>query len=134
MQHAVGVIDPIRWPEPFGLVMVESLACGTPVVAFPNGAAPEIVRPGVTGFLPADEDRAVDAVAGLASLQRADCRRDAEGRFSSLRMAGDYERVYLEPWSEARSPWPPGSTRITTRGPPKRRYGAAARLPVGNAG
>ncbi len=135
MQHAVGVINPIRWPEPFGLVMVESLACGTPVVAFPNGAAPEIVRPGVTGFLPADEDRAVDAVAGLPSLQRADCRRDAEERFSSLRMARDYERVYRRAVERGSLPLAAGGDPDHDPGPAgSARTAPRLRLPVGNAG
>lgn len=94
LRHATALIDPIRWAEPFGLVMVEALAAGTPVVAFPHGAAPEIVRPGTTGFLPEDEEAALESLRQVPRLSRAACRRDAEERFSMERMARDYERIY----------------------------------------
>ena len=72
---------PIRWPEPFGLVMVEALACGTPVIAFPEGSAPEVVRDGETGFLVEDEHAMAAAVDRLGELDSAACRRDCEERF-----------------------------------------------------
>ena len=68
---------PIRWPEPFGLVMVEALASGTPVVAFAEGAATEIVRDGITSFLVSDEQEMAAAVARLSQLNPAECRADA---------------------------------------------------------
>jgi hypothetical protein len=74
--------------------MAESLACGTPVLAFPRGAAPEIVEHGRTGFLCPDEDAMVAAVDRLGELDRWDCRAAAETRFDSHRMAEDYVRVY----------------------------------------
>jgi len=69
---------PIRWPEPFGLVMAEALACGTPVIAFPEGSAPELVRDGETGFLVADEHAMAAAVGRLGEIDPAACRRDCE--------------------------------------------------------
>lgn len=91
---AVGLLNPIVWPEPFGLVMAESLAMGTPVVAYRSGAAPEIVDDGVTGFLRDGEPAAVRAVPGLVDIDRASCRLSAERRFSVARMALDYEALY----------------------------------------
>lgn len=91
---AEALLNPIRWNEPFGLVMVEALAAGTPVLAFPEGAAPEIVDHGVTGYLCRDEaDMAahLDAVAGLS---RAACRQAAESRFGSARMATEHLALY----------------------------------------
>jgi hypothetical protein len=84
----------MQWPEPFGLVMIEALACGTPVVATPAGAAPEIVDDGVTGYL---RRRGKDLVAALhdaASLDRAACRDAARRRFSATRMVDDHVRLY----------------------------------------
>jgi glycosyltransferase involved in cell wall biosynthesis len=94
--QAVALLNPIRWPEPFGMVMIEAFACGTPVVAYANGAAPEIVEHGVTGFLCADEREAVEALAGVPALDRAACRAAVEGTFSARRMVDDYERLYAE--------------------------------------
>lgn len=94
LRHATALLNPIGWPEPFGLVMAESLASGTPVVAFPNGAAPEIVEDGVTGLIVDDEDAAVRAVAQVGRLDRLACRRAAVRRFSLQRMAADHEALY----------------------------------------
>lgn len=94
LASAVALVNPIAWPEPFGLAMAESLACGTPVVAAPYGAAPEIVRDGVTGFLRDGVERSARATARVGELDRTACRDDAERRFSVERMARDYERVY----------------------------------------
>lgn len=94
LQEAVALLNPITWPEPFGLVMAEALAVGTPVIAFDAGAAPEIVTPGVTGFLCEDEAAAVAAVGRLGEIDRNRCRQDAEARFSIDRMAADHERLY----------------------------------------
>lgn len=91
---AVALVNPISWPEPFGLVMVESLATGTPVITAPRGAAPEIVTDGRTGFLCETEAQAVESVHRLAEIDRADCRSEAEGRFSLHRMAADYEGLF----------------------------------------
>ena len=91
---ARGLLMPIRWPEPFGLVMVEALASGTPVVAFAEGAATEIVRDGITGFLVSDEQEMAAAVARLSQLNPAECRADAVTRFSPAQVAAGYEQVY----------------------------------------
>ncbi len=94
LRHAVALLNPIQWDEPFGLVMVEALACGTPVVAFPRGAAPEIVRDGVTGFLVDDVRAAARALHRSGRLERATCRADAVQRFSAGRMVDEYVAVY----------------------------------------
>jgi glycosyltransferase involved in cell wall biosynthesis len=91
---AEALVNPIRWPEPFGLVMVESLACGTPVLAFPEGAAPEIVEHGRTGFLCSDEDDMASRIGLAADLDRATCRASVEARFSSERMVADHLALY----------------------------------------
>lgn len=92
--NARALLFPIDWPEPFGLVMVESMACGTPVVAFRGGSVEEIIDEGVTGFVCDDLDRAVAAVDRVAGLSRRRCRDRFEQRFSVTRMACDYLRLY----------------------------------------
>ena len=84
----------IDWPEPFGLVMIEAMACGTPVVAWKNGSVPEIIDPGVTGFIVGNMDEAVAAVEKVESINRLSCRRTFEERFTASRMAQDYLKVY----------------------------------------
>jgi glycosyltransferase involved in cell wall biosynthesis len=86
---AVGLLNPIQWEEPFGLVMIEALACGTPVLATPRGAAPEIVDHGVTGFL-GTEDELVVAAGRLGELDRAACRTAVAERFSTARMVDQH--------------------------------------------
>jgi glycosyltransferase involved in cell wall biosynthesis len=106
--HARAVLFPIDWPEPFGLVMIEALACGTPVIAFRCGSVPEVLRDGVTGFIVDSIEAAVDAVGKIPLISRAACRRDFEDRFSAGRMARNYLKVYhrvLEQ-SERRRPRP----------------------------
>ena len=88
------LINPIRWPEPFGLVMAEALACGTPVAALPHGAAPEIVDHGVTGYIAHEEDDLIIGVRRSIELDRAACRRAALERFSSTRMANEHIALY----------------------------------------
>ncbi|USX54383.1 glycosyltransferase family 4 protein [Lentzea sp. HUAS12] len=94
LQHADALLNPIAWPEPFGLVMAEALACATPVLAFPCGAAPEIVEHGRTGFLCRGIDDMIARLDDVAGLDRADCRRSARERFSLERMAAAHERLY----------------------------------------
>ncbi|HLZ31660.1 MAG TPA: glycosyltransferase family 4 protein [Chloroflexota bacterium] len=94
LRGAAGLLFPIRWPEPFGLVMVEAMACGTPVLALREGSVPEIVDDGVTGFIRDTEDELVDAVKRIADLDRARCRADVERRFSPAAMTDAYEEVY----------------------------------------
>jgi glycosyltransferase involved in cell wall biosynthesis len=92
--NALALLFPIGWPEPFGLVMIEAMACGTPVVAFRRGSVPEVMAHGVTGFVVEGVDEAVEAVAQVADLSRSDCRREFERRFDAARMARDYLEVY----------------------------------------
>ena len=91
---ALAFLMPIRWQEPFGLVMVEALACGTPVIAFAEGSAPEIVEEGRTGFVVEDEHAMAEAVGRLGEIDPADCRRSCERRFSVEAVVGQYEEVY----------------------------------------
>src|SRR5438046_1786946 len=91
LRNAAALLFPIRWPEPFGLVMVEALACGTPVVALRRGSVPEVIRDGVTGFIRDDEDGLVEAVGHLDEIDRGRCRAEAERRFSPAAMADRYE-------------------------------------------
>jgi glycosyltransferase involved in cell wall biosynthesis len=91
---AVALLNPIRWHEPFGLVMTEALACGTPVLTFPEGAAPEIIEDGKTGFLCEDEGEMVEAVRRLPEIDRAACRAAVEGYFSTERMVNDHLDLY----------------------------------------
>jgi glycosyltransferase involved in cell wall biosynthesis len=92
--QARALLFPIDWPEPFGLVMIEALACGTPVIAYGHGAVPEVLEPGVTGFIVSNQDEAVRAVADVDRLSRADCRASFEKRFTARRMAMDYLALY----------------------------------------
>ncbi|HEY7300242.1 MAG TPA: glycosyltransferase family 4 protein [Xanthobacteraceae bacterium] len=94
LSGAVALLAPIQWPEPFGLVMIEAMACGTPVIAFNRGAVPEIVEDGLTGFIVEDEAGAVEAVGKIGQLSRQAIRRRFEQRFTAERMARDYLDVY----------------------------------------
>jgi glycosyltransferase involved in cell wall biosynthesis len=94
--RALALLHLISFDEPFGLSLVESLACGTPVIAFGRGSIPEIVKHAETGYVVEDVEHAVDAVAAVRSLDRSACREDVEQRFSHVRMAGDYIRVYQQ--------------------------------------
>src|SRR5205814_9556068 len=86
---ATALLFPIDWPEPFGLVMIEALACGTPVIGFPCGSVPEIIVEGETGFIVEDIDRAVEAGGKIEQISRARCRRVVEVRFTARRMTRD---------------------------------------------
>jgi glycosyltransferase involved in cell wall biosynthesis len=88
------LVFPIDWPEPFGLVMIEAMACGTPVIARPKGAAPEVIVDGVTGILADSRKALVDAVAAVGRIDRAACRRHVEKNFSVAAMAEGYEAIY----------------------------------------
>jgi glycosyltransferase involved in cell wall biosynthesis len=91
---AYALLFPIDWPEPFGLVMIEALACGTPVIAWRNGSVPEIIDHGRTGFIVDNLDDAVRAVANVGHLNRAACRASFSSRFDAACMASNYEKVY----------------------------------------
>lgn len=92
--HARCLLNPIDWPEPFGMVMVESLACGTPVIARPRGAATEIVSPGRTGFLCETDDDLVEALGRIDEIDRSVCRGEAETRFSIASMVANHVALY----------------------------------------
>jgi glycosyltransferase involved in cell wall biosynthesis len=92
--RAAGLLFPIDWPEPFGLVMIEAMACGTPVLAFHCGSVPEIVEDGLTGRIVSSVDEAVQAIPDLLALDRKAIRARFEERFSARRMASDYAKVY----------------------------------------
>jgi len=94
--NAAGLLFPIAWCEPFGLAMIEAMACGTPVIAMRNGSVPEVVDEGVTGFIVRSEAEAVAAVGKLSALDRNRVRRTFETRFSARRMAEDYVDIYQE--------------------------------------
>jgi glycosyltransferase involved in cell wall biosynthesis len=91
---AQALLNPIQWPEPFGLVMIEALACGTPVLAFPSGAAPEIVRHTETGFLCPDLDTMTARIGDVTTIDRRRCRAAVENHFSTNRMCRDYAALF----------------------------------------
>ena len=98
--QAYALLFPIDWPEPFGLVMIEALACGTPVIAYGRGSVPEVLEDGVTGWIVAGRDDAIQAIAQVSTLSRRRCRQTFEARFSATRMTQDYLQIYqqlLEP-------------------------------------
>jgi glycosyltransferase involved in cell wall biosynthesis len=92
--NAMALLFPVDWPEPFGLIMIEALACGTPVIAWPCGSVPEIIDDGETGFICSEIDQAVAAVQRAGEIDREHCRRVFDERYSSRRMARDYVRIY----------------------------------------
>jgi glycosyltransferase involved in cell wall biosynthesis len=94
--NARALLFPIEWPEPFGLVMIEAMACGTPVIAYPNGSVPEIMLDGVTGFVVSNIPQAVEAVESIGQLDRRACRRHFELNFTDDRMANEYVSLYHE--------------------------------------
>jgi glycosyltransferase involved in cell wall biosynthesis len=92
--NAAGLLFPIAWREPFGLAMIEAMACGTPVIAIRNGSVPEVIDDGITGFIVEDEATAAAAAGKLHVLDRGQIRAVFEQRFTARRMAGDYTRLY----------------------------------------
>ena len=92
--NAYALLLPIDWPEPFGLVMVEAIACGTPVIAYRDGAVPEVIEEGHTGFIVEELEDAVEAVRRIPELSRKRCREAFEERFTATRMAHDYVKVF----------------------------------------
>jgi glycosyltransferase involved in cell wall biosynthesis len=96
LSRARAMVFPIQWPEPFGLVMAEAMACGTPVVACPAGAAVELVENGVTGYLRDGVDDLVDAVASVGNCSPVACRERVEARFSAGAMVTGYEQLFSE--------------------------------------
>jgi glycosyltransferase involved in cell wall biosynthesis len=94
--NAAALLFPIAWREPFGLVMIEAMACGTPVIAVENGSVPEVLEDGLTGFIVHTEQQAIDAVARLSSLDRSRIRAEFERRFTARRMAQNYLNLYAK--------------------------------------
>ena len=99
---ARALLFPIDWPEPFGLVMIEAMACGLPVVAWPCGSVPEVIEDGVSGFIVDSVDAAVRAVETIDSVSRETCRATFETRFSARRMAEDYVDLYQKVMAHGR--------------------------------
>ena len=102
--NAVALLFPIRWPEPFGLVIIEAMACGTPVIAYPCGSVPELIPDEEAGFVVSDFDAAVHAVAQLSEIDRRACRQHFERHFSAERMAQDYLNIYRRVLQEESPP------------------------------
>jgi glycosyltransferase involved in cell wall biosynthesis len=96
LENARALLFPVDWPEPFGLVMIEALSCGTPVVAWRNGAIPEVVEDGVTGYVVEELDEAVRAASRIHEIDRQGCREAFDERFTAGRMANDYLRIYQQ--------------------------------------
>ena len=109
---ARALLMPLRWEEPFGLVMIEAMLCGTPVIAFPRGAAPEVIDEGLTGFLVRDQHEMAGALAQLDGFDRRACQRRARARFAARRMVRDYERVYATAIAAARLGTPEEPTYV----------------------
>jgi glycosyltransferase involved in cell wall biosynthesis len=101
---AAALLFPIDWPEPFGLVMIEAMACGTPVIAWPRGSVPEVIDDGATGFLVESVAEAAAAVHRLPQLDRRAIRATFERRFEAGRMARDYLAAYTSVIGTFRSP------------------------------
>lgn len=94
--HAAALLFPIQWDEPYGLVMAEALACGTPVIAIKRASTPEVVNDGVTGFLCNNDSEMIQAVKKISHISRNDCRNECEKRFSSAVMVDNYLKIYQE--------------------------------------
>jgi glycosyltransferase involved in cell wall biosynthesis len=92
--NAAALLFPIAWPEPFGIVMIEAMACGTPVIAYPFGSVQEVLEDGVSGFIVSDESSAVEAVRNIGRIDRKKVRMRFEQRFTADRMAEDYLKIY----------------------------------------
>lgn len=96
LADAAALLFPVDWPEPFGLVMIEAMACGTPIIAFGRGSVPEVIDDGKTGFIVENEAGALEAIKRLKDLDRRGVRNVFERRFTSHRMAQDYLRHYQD--------------------------------------
>ena len=127
MGNAYALLFPIDWPEPFGLVMIEAMACGTPVIAYRNGSVPEVIDNGVTGFVVDNQDQAVAAVGQISQLNRIRCRQVFEERFSAARMTRDYLTMY-ERLLEQREGRAKGRLRTSPSGAAQRRHVASKKL------
>ena len=129
---AVALLFPIDWPEPFGLVMIEAMSCGTPVIAFRRASVPEVIKEGLSGFIVDTVEEAVAAVRRVADLDRSKIRAEFEHRFTAERMARNYSDIYQElvaiPTSSVRA------RRMNSGGKTLHAaQGIAARLPITTA-
>lgn len=112
--NACALVFPIDWPEPFGLALIEAMACGTPVVAFRKGSVSEVVDEGTTGFIVESIDEAVDAVRRACALDRRTCRRVFEERFTASRMCSDYLEIYKRICNHQHVPLPDNEVLSST--------------------
>jgi glycosyltransferase involved in cell wall biosynthesis len=94
LANAKALLFPIDWPEPFGMVLIEAMACGTPVIAYNQGSVPEIIEHGKTGFIVNNIEKAVEALKNIHLISREQCRATFEKRFSDIVMAQNYVRLY----------------------------------------
>jgi glycosyltransferase involved in cell wall biosynthesis len=118
LSEAAALLFPINWPEPFGLVMIEAMACGTPVIAYRAGSVPEVVEHGVTGFIVDTEEQAIEAVKNITLIDRRQVRARFEQRFTANRMAKAYEVHYRQLLQGSEQPSPceecaPSSDKLT---------------------
>ena len=109
---AAALLFPIDWPEPFGLVMIEAMACGTPVIAFRSGSVPEVIDHGITGFVVSNEEEAIQAIGRLGELDRRRIRAQFEKRFTSPRMAEEYLKHYAALAPDLNNVKPQGLAKI----------------------
>lgn len=122
--NARALLFPIDWPEPFGLVMIESMACGTPILAFRNGSVPEVIDEGLSGYIVDKEEEAVSVLQQTVQLDRRRVRRRFEERFSASRMAADYVSIYEKILDQQMAP----AHRYPLNGVARRPRGAAQRI------
>jgi glycosyltransferase involved in cell wall biosynthesis len=125
LASAAALLFPIDWPEPFGLVMIEAMACGTPVIAFRSGSVPEVIDDGITGFVVPGEAEAIQAIGRLSEFDRRQVRRHFEKRFTARRMAQEYLRHY-----EALSELNAGEAHAAGQRPALSKNSAPDRLPA----
>lgn len=102
--NAIALLFPIAWPEPFGIVMIEAMACGTPIIAYPFGSVPEVVEDGISGYVVSDQTSAVQAIRNIGKLDRKNVRKHFEQHFTSDRMALDYLKIYERIVSRKKAP------------------------------
>ena len=102
--NAIAMLCPVSWPEPFGIVMIEAMACGTPVIAYPFGSIPEVVSDGVSGRIVSDVGSAVKAIQEIGSVNRKRVRKDFEQRFTANRMTQDYLKIYERQLNRKKAP------------------------------
>ena len=104
LAQAAALLFPIAWPEPFGIVMIEAMACGTPVIAYPFGSVPEVIQDGINGYIVPDIEAALEAVKNLGQIDRKKIRKSFEQRFTASRMTQEYLRIYNRILSRKKAP------------------------------